>query len=121
MNNAVIIGTCAFTGYLFLFYLPTYIEGITPLFRYGLVATVVLLAVLSSTDIRFVKVTQRRLGRSLRLLAVAMWAASGMGLAEMGAALARARGLFREHAPLRDPDQRPPCLLPVLVVRLEQS
>ena len=94
VNNAVIIGTCAFTGYLFLFYLPTYIEGITPLFRYGLVATVVLLAVLSSTDIRFVKVLSVASVGLFGLLAVAMWATSGMGLAEMGGALGRLEGYF---------------------------
>ena len=38
INNLTIIGTCAFTGYLFLHYLPGYIEGIptrcaTPLWR----------------------------------------------------------------------------------------
>lgn len=55
VNNAVIIATCAFTGFLFLSYLPTYIVGIPEVARYGLVAAVVLLAVLSSTDIRYVK------------------------------------------------------------------
>ena len=43
-NNIVIIGTCAFTGYLFLVYLPSYIEGISDTFRFGLVAAVVLFA-----------------------------------------------------------------------------
>lgn len=55
VNSAVIIATCAFTGYLFLTYLPTYIEGISAPLRCGLVAAVVLAAVLSSTDIRYVK------------------------------------------------------------------
>ena len=87
VNNAVIIGTCAFTGYLFLFYLPTYIEGISPLFKYGLVAAVVLLAVLSSTNIRYVKMLSVSSVGLFGLLAVAMWFASGMGLVEMGATL----------------------------------
>ncbi len=55
INNAVIIATCAFTGFLFLSYLPAYVDGITQPVRYTLVALVVLLAVLSSTDIRYVK------------------------------------------------------------------
>ena len=55
VNSTVIIATCAFTGFLFLSYLPTYIEGISDVWRYSLVAAVVLLAVLSSTDIRYVK------------------------------------------------------------------
>ncbi|NIL95452.1 MAG: BCCT family transporter, partial [Woeseiaceae bacterium] len=37
-NNIVIIGTCAFTAFLFLFYLPDYIAGISDVFRYALVA-----------------------------------------------------------------------------------
>ena len=94
VNNAVIIGTCAFTGYLFLFYLPTYIEGITPPFRYGLVATVVLLAVLSSTHIRYIKVLSVASVGLFGLLAAAMWGASGMGLAEMGATLGLLEGYF---------------------------
>ena len=56
LNNIVIIGTCAFTGFLFLSYLPSYIVGISPSLKYGLVAAVILFAVLSSTDVRYVKV-----------------------------------------------------------------
>ena len=54
INNIVIIATCAFTGFLFFSYLPDYIANIPQTARYGLVALVVLLAVFSSTDIRFV-------------------------------------------------------------------
>ncbi|GAB5488270.1 MAG: BCCT family transporter [Parasphingorhabdus sp.] len=54
INNMVIIATCAFTGFLFFSYLPDYIKDIPEIVRYGLVAAVVLLAVVSSTDIRFV-------------------------------------------------------------------
>ena len=56
VNNVVIIGTCAFTGFLFLSYLPDYIAGITPIIKYGLVAVVILFAVLSSTHVRYVKI-----------------------------------------------------------------
>ncbi|MEL0204475.1 MAG: BCCT family transporter, partial [Halieaceae bacterium] len=56
VNNLTIIGTCAFTGYLFLHYLPSYIDGIPDTVRFGLVAVTVLVAVVSSTQIRFVKV-----------------------------------------------------------------
>lgn len=55
LNNAVIVATCAFTGYLFLSFLPTYIPGIDDTPRYGLVMLIVLAAVFSSTDIRYVK------------------------------------------------------------------
>ena len=53
-NNVVIIGTCAFTGYLFLIYLPDYIAGISDAARFALVGVVILFAALSSTHIRFV-------------------------------------------------------------------
>jgi choline-glycine betaine transporter len=56
INNLTIVGTCAFTGYLFLHYLPDYIEGIPGPVRFTLVAATVLVAVISSTQIRFVKI-----------------------------------------------------------------
>ena len=43
-NNIVIVGTCAFTAFLFLSYLPDYVLGISEPVRYGLVAAVVLFA-----------------------------------------------------------------------------
>ncbi|GGO89238.1 choline transporter [Marinobacterium nitratireducens] len=55
INNIVIIGTCAFTGFLFLSYLPDYAEGISQPVRYGLTGLVVLMAVFSSSDVRYVK------------------------------------------------------------------
>jgi len=80
VNNVVIIGTCAFTGYLFLSYLPDYIEGITPALRYGLVAFVILCAVLSSTDIRYVKILSVSSTWVFFALIALMWIFSGMGL-----------------------------------------
>ena len=94
VNNAVVITTCAFTGYLFLYYLPTYIEGISPLFKFGLVAVVVLLAVLSSTDIRYVKILSVASVGLFFALALAMWSASGMGLVEMAATLGKIGSYF---------------------------
>lgn len=55
VHNIVMIGTCAFTGFLFFSYLPNYAEGISEPLRYGLTGTVVLLAVFSSSDVRYVK------------------------------------------------------------------
>ena len=55
VNNLTVIGTCAFTGYLLLRYLPDYIAGITEPVRFGLVALVIVAAVLSSTQLRYVK------------------------------------------------------------------
>ena len=55
INNVIIITTCSFTGYLFLQYLPDYIEGISEFSRFLIVGLVLLAAVLSSTDVRYIK------------------------------------------------------------------
>jgi choline-glycine betaine transporter len=94
INSAVIIATCAFTGFLFLSYLPTYIEGISPPFRYGLVAAVVLGAVLSSTDIRYVK--WLGLGSSAVFFGLIglLWLNSGAGFIGLAESAANIGGYF---------------------------
>ena len=79
-NNIVVIGTCAFTAFLFLLYLPDYIFGIGPVFRYGLVAAVILFAVLSSTDIKYVKILRVSSTWLFFARIAAAWLLSGMGL-----------------------------------------
>ncbi len=79
INNAIIIATCAFTGFLFLSYLPTYVEGISQFFQYGLVAVVVLCAVLSSTDVKYVKVLSVSSTWLFFALIAGLWALSDMG------------------------------------------
>jgi len=79
VNNIVVIGTCAFTGYLFLVYLPNYIPGITETLRYGLIALVILLAAASSTHIRYVKVLSVSSTWLFFALIGGIWLASGMG------------------------------------------
>ncbi len=94
VNSAVIIATCAFTGYLFLTYLPSYIVGIPDTYRYGLVALVVMLAVLSSTDIRYVK--WLGLGSSVLFfgLIALLWLMSGAGLSGLAKSAANIQGYF---------------------------
>jgi len=94
VNTGVIIATCAFTGFLFLSYLPDYINGITPVMRFGLVAFVVLMAVLSSTDIRFVKWLS--LGSTALFFALigGLWSLSGMGISGFGNSAANIGGYF---------------------------
>ena len=87
INNGIIIATCAFTGFLFLQYLPTYIEGITPVYRYSLVALVVLAAVLSSTDIRYVKILSLSSTWLFFSLILVMWAFGGLGLSGLASNL----------------------------------
>lgn len=79
VNNSVIIATCAFTGFLFLSYLPTYIEGISPTAQHGLVILVVICAVISSTDVRYVKVLSLASTWLFFALIAFLWIASGMG------------------------------------------
>ncbi|MEP3225749.1 MAG: hypothetical protein ABJO01_07230 [Parasphingorhabdus sp.] len=83
INNFVIVATCAFTGFLFLSYLPDYIADISPLARYSLVAFVVLGAVLSSTDIRYVKWLSFGSFALFLFLILGMMIATNMGPAEV--------------------------------------
>ena len=80
LNNIVVIGTCAFTGFLFLSYMPNYIEGISNTAKYSLVAVVVLCAVLSSTHVRYVKMLSVSSTWAFLVLIATMWYASDMGL-----------------------------------------
>ncbi len=93
-NNTVIIATCAFTGFLFLSYLPDYILGITDTYRYGLVAVVVLFAVLSSTDIRYVKWLGLSSSGLFFALIGLLFAYSDMGLSGLASSVANIGGYF---------------------------
>ena len=79
-NNCTIIATCSFTAYLFLHYLPEYIRGIPDIARFGLVAIVVLFAVISSTQYRYVKVLSLTSSGLFFSLILGCFFASGMGL-----------------------------------------
>jgi glycine betaine transporter len=87
LNNVVIIGTCAFTGFLFLSYLPNYIEGITPVGKYALVGIVVLFAVLSSTDVKYVKLLSVASTWVFFVLILLMWSNSSMGFSGLAITL----------------------------------
>jgi len=80
VNNCVVIATCAFTGFLFLSYLPGYVNGISEAARYGLVVVVVLCAVLSSTDVKYVKVLSIASTWLFFALIGYLWLYSGMGV-----------------------------------------
>ena len=94
INSAVIIATCAFTGFLFLSYLPSYIEGISDPVRYALVGAVVLAAVLSSTDIRYVK--WLGLGSSVLFFGLIglLWMTSGAGIGGLLGSASNISGYF---------------------------
>jgi choline-glycine betaine transporter len=93
-NNLVIITTCAFTGYLFLQYLPDYVSGISESWRYALVALVVLFAAFSSTDIRFVKALSVSSTWLFFALIAAIWAISGMWFGGLASSLVNVADYF---------------------------
>lgn len=84
VNNLIIIATCAFTGFLFLTYLPGYFPVFAGPLKYVLVGAVVLFAVFSSTDIKYVKILSVSSTWLFFALIAAMWIVSGMGLSEFG-------------------------------------
>jgi glycine betaine transporter len=94
INNLTIIGTCAVPGYLFLHYLPDYISGIPDPLRYGGVALVVLVAVVSSTHLRFVKALSLGSTALFFLLILGAFLASGVGFSGLGRSLAELTGYF---------------------------
>jgi len=94
VNNMVIIATCAFTGYLLLSYLPSYIENLSTLIRYGLVLILVLFAVLSSTDIKFVKILSVSSTWLFFILIAVMAIHADMGFAGLFASLGNIREYF---------------------------
>ena len=93
-NNVVIIGTCAFTAFLFLSYLPDYIVGISEPFRYGLVGAVILFATLSSTDIKYVKVLSVSSTWLFFALIAGAWFVSGMGVSGLAETLSGTGAYF---------------------------
>ena len=99
LNNIVIITTCAFTGALFLIYMPYYIaevgdgETIIPAF-YIICFLVILVAVMSSTDIKYVKVLSVASTFLFLGLIAFMWANAGMGLGEFASTASNIGGYF---------------------------
>jgi glycine betaine transporter len=93
VNNAVIVTTCAFTGSLFLVYLPYYLpsigdgETVVTTF-YVIVFAVILAASYSSTDIKYVKVLSVGSTVLFGLLIVGLWLFAGISLPEFGRTIA---------------------------------
>ncbi|HCA35872.1 MAG TPA: choline transporter, partial [Gammaproteobacteria bacterium] len=96
INNVVIIATCAFTGYLFLTYLPDYVDGIPSSLQFIVVALVLLAAVFSSTDIRYVKVLSLSSTWLFFSLILVMWVFGGLGLDGLANNLKQIGGYFNQ-------------------------
>lgn len=99
LNNIVIITTCAFTGALFLIYMPYYIaevgdgETILPVF-YLICFLVILIAAFSSTDIKFVKVLSVSSVVLFFGLIAFMFLNAGMTLGDLGSSASNIGGYF---------------------------
>ena len=97
-HNAIILGTCAFTAYLFLSMLPDYLPGLSAAAHHLLVAAVILLAVASS--LRFQVLRWLSLSSSVIFLALI---ALGAWIAELdrGELIARGEDLsaYFQHLP----------------------
>ena len=94
INSGIVIATCAFTAYLFLSYAPSYIDGITPSQQYLLVGCIIFIAVLSSTDIRYVKGLSLTSSLLFLLLTLAMLGASGASTEAYLDSMANLSGYF---------------------------
>ncbi|KEJ89907.1 BCCT family transporter [Sulfitobacter donghicola] len=99
VNNIVIVGTCAFTGSLFLQYLPYYMpmvgdgESIIPLF-YVMTFLVICAAAYSSTDIKFVKFLSVASSMLFFVLILFAWVNGGAGVGGFFADLGNVGGYF---------------------------
>ena len=94
INNLIIIATCAFTAFLFLSYVPSYIDGISDLEKYSLVALIIGLAVFSSTHIRYVKILSLASSGLFLLLTLVMLGASGASPQDYLASASNLSGYF---------------------------
>ncbi len=96
VNDLVILGTCGFTAYLFFFFLPDYVPGISLPMRIALLGVVILLAAVSSTHIRYVKLLSVASTWLFFALIAGLWFRSGMGLGGLLDTATSLRGFF-EH------------------------
>ncbi len=80
IHNLMVIATCAFTAYLVLAYLPSYIEGIGAAATYLLVGSVIVLAVVSSTRLTVLRVLSLSSTGLFFVLIAFAWLGSGVGI-----------------------------------------
>lgn len=106
IHNLMVIATCAFTAYLFLAYLPSYIEGIGAAATYLLVGSVIVLAVVSSTRLTVLRVLSLSSTGLFFVLITFAWLGSGVGvsglLATMGGLSDYLTNLNRFVLPIND-------------------
>ncbi|MEM9404744.1 MAG: BCCT family transporter [Acidobacteriota bacterium] len=88
VHNAVIIATCAFTAHLFLANIAWYLPDLNGTWRVALVAAILLTAILSSTDLRFVRWLSVSSTALFFALIAGVWLALGQPPSELLASLA---------------------------------
>ncbi|RFC66376.1 BCCT family transporter [Fulvimarina endophytica] len=99
VNNVVIITTCAFTGSLFLVYLPFYLptigdgETVVTAF-YVIVFLTVLAAAYSSTDIRYVRILSIGSSTAFACLIALLWINAGITPSQFGASISNIGSYF---------------------------
>ncbi len=94
IHNSAVIATCAFTAYLFLAHLPSYIEGISLITTYLLVGTVIVLAVASSTRLTVLRVLSLSSTGLFFVLIGTAWLASGVGISGLLGAMSGLSSYF---------------------------
>ena len=95
INNLIIIATCAFTAYLFLSYVPSYIAGISLFQQYLLVGLIIFIGVFSSTDIRYIKLLSIGSSALFIVLTLVMLGASGTSVSGYLESMANLTGYFK--------------------------
>lgn len=97
VNNLVIIATCAFTAYLFLVNIAWYAPELGESWSYLVVLAIILAAVYSSTDIRYLKILSVGSTWLFFALILGMWWQAQLGTAFFaGAAASIATGYFAQ-------------------------
>ena len=99
INNFVIVTTCALTAHLFLINLPWYLPALgdgstVGSIFYGIVFVSIVLATLSSTHIRYVRILSLASVAMFAVLIAVMWVSSGLGILGMVESLGLVGGYF---------------------------
>lgn len=96
VHNLIVIATCAFTAYLFLAYLPSYLPGLGNSLTYLTVTVVVLLAVISSTRLSVLKYLSVSSTLLFFALIFVVWWISGHDVSELASNVA-SLGNYPKH------------------------
>lgn len=86
VNNLVVIATCAFTAYLFLVNIAWYAPELSVAWQYLVVLGIILAALYSSTDIRYLKILSVASTWLFFALILGMALAGGLGFGDFAAA-----------------------------------